>query len=230
MKEIEPQPDLSFFLASSVHDMKNSLSMLSGQMEKYLCELSPETFAGYADLSQMLYETKRVNHNLIQLLALYKLGKHLYPFDSRPFLLSDFVHEMAAQCRPLLVSRQIELETSCPDDLIWYFDEELVNGVIGQAINNASQYTRDRIRLAVDHVAGMLEIRVEDNGNGYPPSMLHAGESELRGINFGSGSTGLGLYFGRTVAAMHKNKGRHGLLRLENGGSYGGGCCILQLP
>lgn len=230
MKEKDSQPDMSFFLASSVHDMKNSLSLLSNRMERFLGELTPDSFPGYEDLSQMLYETKRVNHNLIQLLALYKVGNHLYPFDPQPFLLSDFVQEMEAQCRPLLASRLIELETSCPDDLIWYFDEELVNGVIGQAINNASQYTRDRIRLSVAQTGDMLEIRVEDNGAGYPASMLQADEPDQRGISFGSGSTGLGLYFGRTVAAMHRNKGRHGRLRLENGGSYGGGCCILQLP
>ncbi|SFN57334.1 Histidine kinase-, DNA gyrase B-, and HSP90-like ATPase [Formivibrio citricus] len=230
MEEKDSLPDMSFFLASSVHDMKNSLSLLSNRMEHFLGELTPDSFPGYEDLSQMLYETKRVNHNLIQLLALYKVGNHLYPFDPQPFLLNDFVHEMEAQCRPLLASRLIELETSCPDDLIWYFDEELVNGVIGQAINNASQYTRDRIRLSAAQVGDMLEIRVEDNGAGYPASMLQAIESEQRGISFGSGSTGLGLYFGRTVAAMHRNKGLHGRLRLENGGCYGGGCCILQLP
>lgn len=230
MSEQEPQIDLSFFLASSVHDMKNSLGLLSGRVERFLSEFSPQTFSGYDDLSQMLYETKRVNHHLIQLLALYKVGKNLYPFDPQPFLLDDFVRDMHAQCAPLLVSRQIQLEISCPDDLIWYFDEELVNGVIGQAINNASQYTKDRIRLAVDCVDHMLEIRVEDNGSGFPTRMLHSGEADLLGVNFDSGSTGLGLYFGRTIAAMHRNKGRHGLLRLENGGYYSGGCCILQLP
>lgn len=230
MNDHEPQPDMSFFLASSVHDMKNSLSLLGGQVERFLSDLSPETFPAYAELAHMLYETRRVNHNLIQLLVLYKLGTHQYPFDPQPFLLHDFVREMAAQCRPLLKSRQIELETSCPKDLIWFFDEELVNGVIGQAINNASQYTQNRIRLAVDRVGDLLEIRVEDNGAGFPSRMLQAGESGPQGISFGSGSTGLGLYFGRTVAAMHKNKGRYGTLQLENGGCYGGGCCILQLP
>ena len=230
MANNQTQPHLSFFLASSIHDMKNSLGMLSGRMEQFLNDFTPETFSAYQDLSQMLYETRRVNHNLIQLLAIYKLDNHLYPFDPQSFLLQDFITVMEAQYQPLLTARNITLETYCQEELVGYFDEELVSGVIGQAINNASQYTRGRIRLSAHCIDDMLEIRVEDDGVGYPPSMLHSSENHVHSISFGSGSTGLGLYFGSTIAAMHKNKGRQGCLRLENGGHYGGGCCILQLP
>jgi hypothetical protein len=54
--------------------------------------------------------------------------------------------------------------------------------------------------------------------------------SAAAGVNFMTNSTGLGLYFSSEVARMHKHRGRHGALRLENGGAFGGGCFVLTLP
>jgi two-component system sensor histidine kinase SenX3 len=136
--------------------------------------------------------------------------------------------------RVLLDSRGITLDIDCAPDLVWHFDEDLIIGVVCHAINNAIHYTRDRIRLAIAEVDGSLEIRVEDNGTGYPAAMLEAGESAMRGnhagVNFLTNSTGLGLYFSSEVAKMHKHRQRAGTLQLENGGAFGGGCFILRLP
>src|SRR3954471_13323471 len=89
-------PELFMFLASTVHDMKNSISVLSGTLENLLAaapavqanEASAATAttiatpSDYQDLAAMLYQTRRLNDNLIQLLALYKeVGKPGYPFD-----------------------------------------------------------------------------------------------------------------------------------------------------
>ena len=84
MLERESQPDMSMFLASSVHDMKNSVSILIGGLEQVLAQVSPESFPAYQDVAHMLYETKRINSNLIQLLTTYKVGQNIYPFDPLP--------------------------------------------------------------------------------------------------------------------------------------------------
>lgn len=222
-------PDVSVFLASSAHDMKNSLNILSGMTERMLGELSPESFAGYKDLSCMLYEIKRVNQGIIQLLALYKIDQHLYPFDPQQVLLTDFLDELTAQNAPLLASQTIELVSECPSNLLWHFDRDLIGGVVSQALNNAMRYSHGHIRLVISSTDQHLEIRVEDDGTGYPDDMLKEAPNQL-GIDFNTGSTGLGLYFARIVAQMHKNQGRTGSLRLENGGAWGGGCFVLQLP
>ena len=52
----DSQPDLSTFLVSSIHDMKNSLGLLSAMLEKMLSDLSPDTYADYAQLAHMFYE------------------------------------------------------------------------------------------------------------------------------------------------------------------------------
>lgn len=228
-------PELFMFLASTVHDMKNSISVLSGTLETLLADASAKTEAAYPDMAHMLYQTKRLNDNLIQLLALYKqVGTPEYPFDVQPQEIGQLVEQFIGAERVLLSSKGITLETDFDPDLIWYFDEDLIIGVVGHAINNAIRYTGDKIRLAIAKVDGYLEIRVEDNGTGYPLAMLEAGAAAMSGtrggVNFLTNSTGLGLYFSSEVVKMHKNRGRTGTLYLENGGFYGGGCFVLRLP
>ncbi|MBV6321598.1 sensor histidine kinase [Duganella violaceipulchra] len=229
-------PELFMFLASTVHDMKNSIGVLNGTLENLMATAPASSeLPGYEQLGQMLYQTKRLNDNLIQLLALYKdVGKPGYPFDPAACRISELVEQVAGQARTLLHSRGITLDLDFPQDAIWTMDEDLIIGVLVHAINNAIRYTRDRLRLAVRVDGDYLELRVEDNGAGFPPSLLEAGASAMNSqrsaVNFLNNSSGLGLYFSSEVAKMHKYRQRSGAIALENGGALGGGCFVLRLP
>jgi signal transduction histidine kinase len=227
MENKENTPDISAFLASAIHDMKNSISVLMRFLDDNITKLEPEA---QREAAPMLYEVQRVNDNLLQMLAIYKVGNQFYPFDLAENSIAEFVREIAEQNRSLLDYLGVTLEVDYDDDLYWYFDHELVAGVISHALNNASHYTKDKLRLVAKEADGELVIRVEDNGSGYPGNVLEAGDAVNKGVNFASGSTGLGLYFSAMVAGMHRNREKTGSMQLENGGAYGGGCFILRLP
>ncbi|UMR32449.1 HAMP domain-containing histidine kinase [Massilia sp. MB5] len=236
MEDHGGSPELFLFLASTVHDMKNSISVLSGTLENLLAS-APGAPAvadtSYPQMAHMLYQTRRLNDKLIQLLALYKeVGKPSYPYDPNAVRIEELVQQLAAQQRILLNSKSIRFDAEYVPDLIWTFDEDLVIGVLLHAINNAIRYTTDRIRLSIAAQDGWLELRVEDNGIGFPPAMLQAGAALNGGapVDFASNSTGLGLYFSSEVAKMHRHRGRAGSVHLENGGRLGGGVFILRLP
>ncbi len=223
-------PNMTNFLASSVHDMKNSVSMLIGGLEKVLASTEATQLSMHAELMQMNHEAKRINNNLIQLLTLYKLGQKIYPFDPQSICLDDFLRVMVAQYRELLKFRAINLEVRVNPELYWYFDEDLISGVIGNALNNAMRYTRDRIHIIAEENEGKLVLRIEDNGYGYSNQILRESDDCARGVDFQGGSTGLGFYFSAMVARMHHNQGCLGELKLENGGSLSGACFVLRLP
>jgi signal transduction histidine kinase len=223
----ETTPDISAFLASAIHDMKNSISVLINFLEDNVARLEP---AAQRQAAPMLYEVKRVNINLIQILSIYKVGNRFYPFDLVENSIDDFVEEIVAQNKTLLDYLGIILYLDYDEELTWYFDRELVSGVISHALNNAAHYTKDKLKLSLKEENGELVVRVEDNGSGYPDSVLKAGDAVSKGVNFASGSTGLGLYFSSMVAKLHKNRGKIGSMSLENGGEYGGGCFVLRLP
>jgi K+-sensing histidine kinase KdpD len=183
-------------------------------------------------MAHMLYQTKRLNDNLIQLLALYKdVGKPGYPFDVQPQLVRGWSTRWWTRRDAAAVARH-RLETTYPQHAIWTLDEDLVIGVLVHAINNAIRYTRDR---SACHARGgrCLELRVEDNGEGFrKPCWKRAARHGWHGRRreFLTNSSGLGLYFSSEVAKMHKHRGQGGSIALENGGTLGGGCFILRLP
>jgi signal transduction histidine kinase len=135
------------------------------------------------------------------------------------------------QNQSMLDFKGIQLSVDCAPDCYWYMDRELVKGVLLNALNNAYHYTRDRIGIVARIHNRQLELRVEDNGQGYPAHMLLQGDVVTdRAVNFDTGSTGLGFYFSEQVARLHRNGERHGTLTIENGGQWGGGCFVLHLP
>ncbi len=228
------QEDISFtdLIASTIHDMKNSLNVQISELEKVSaqCRARGDTQA-YGDLGRVIYQSNRMNSNLIQLLSLYKLGKSIYPIDISEHGIAEMIEDGLLQSRSIMEFKGVTISVECDPGLYWYIDRDLVTGVLTNALNNAYQYTADKILVAARVDNGMLELRIEDNGHGYPPHMLlQEGIAAVKGINFLSGSTGLGFYFSSKVAEMHKNGPRHGTLSTENGGAFGGGCFVLRLP
>ena len=61
-------PDINLFLASSVHDMKNSINILNNYLKQYLAKHVQENDPDLENISQMMEESQRINGNLIQLL------------------------------------------------------------------------------------------------------------------------------------------------------------------
>ncbi len=97
-------------------------------------------------------------------------------------------------------------------------------------MNNATRYVSTCINFRAKENDGLLEIRIEDDGDGYPNEMLQESIDNMRSIDFQAGSTGLGIYFSSIVVRLHRNQGRYGEVKLENDGVLGGSCFILHLP
>lgn len=229
-----PQEDISFtdFIASSIHDMKNSLNMQISSLENIAVKCQQQGDIQTSEqLALMIYEASRMNANLIQLLTLYKFGKSIYPMDIAEQSVQEVIEEAILQDKSIMDFKGIAISVDCEQGCYWYFDRDLVTGILINALNNAYKYTSDKIRIAAKIDGGFLELRIEDNGTGYPPNMLRNDlVSEHKGISFSSGSTGLGFYFSSRVAAMHKNGTAQGALIIENGGAFGGGCFVVRLP
>lgn len=228
------QDDISFtdLIASSIHDMKNSLNVQVSALERIAAQCRERGDSpGFAHLGHVIYQANRMNANLIQLLSLYKLGKSIYPIDISEHNIRGVLEEAILQNRSIMEFKGISITMDCAADCYWYIDRDLVEGVLVNALNNAYNYTQDKVHVVAFAQGGLLELRVEDNGRGYPPGMLQQdGVSANRSVNFLSGSTGLGFYFSSRVAGMHTNADRAGTLTIENGGSFGGGCFVLRLP
>lgn len=229
MTEDPLKPDFSMVMASSVHDMKNSLSMLLHSLELISDEL-PEEMKKSGKVATLQYEAERVNNDLIQLLGVYRLENDKLSVHIDEHYIRDFLEEQAARYEVLLNSRSISLSIECEDDLIGYFDRDMTAGIINNTLTNAARYTNDKITLKAYHDGHNTVFEIADNGSGYPASMCNAPGKIFKGIDFETGSTSLGLYFAYQVARLHKQGDQIGSIELENGGDLGGGIFRISLP
>lgn len=217
--------DFSTILASSVHDMKNSLGMVLFSLEEMI-----EQNKNDAKVQQLHYDVLRVNNYLIQLLSLYKMDKSVYPLHIADQDVAEFIEEQISRNHSLIDARGIQVEVDVEPGLVWFFDQNLLVGVVNNILANTVRYSNQNMKLSAYLEDEYLVIRIEDDGRGYPENLLGGLDEVSMGVDFVSGSTGFGLYFTHQVAQVHENNGRRGFVKIENNSQLGGGCFSLYLP
>jgi signal transduction histidine kinase len=231
--------DISTFVAAAAHDMKNSVSVIAAYLEDALQQLAKadaeQPSAAALSTAQALYETQRVNGNLVQLMAIFKIEEGMYPFDPTEVALDEFADELVGRVRPLVRLKGLSLQCDIqPGMHAHVFDHDLIGSVVMQSLFNAVRYASTTVRLSLREADGWLEIEVADDGQGFPAFMLEQGFPARQGIDTRTGSTGLGLYFSRLAAGLHRHGAQAGSTRLKNGGgsggALGGGHFIVELP
>jgi len=223
-------PDFSTILASSVHDMKNSIGMLIASVETILEEYTPQNEQQKKHFKTLQYEASRINGELIQLLTLYRNDNGFLPVNIDEQFVADILEDQIARNQLLLDAGNIEFELHCDESLIWYFDADLVGGVIHNVLVNCIRYTDSKVLISATEINGKLCISISDNGPGYPDDMLRDPSNRVEQAQLAEGATHLGLYFAGLIAELHKQDGVHGFIELINDGALGGGEFRLFLP
>lgn len=207
----------ALLLASSVHDIKNSLSMLLNTLDTVIEDTPINSDTQRHQFATLRGEASRINNSLIYLLGLYRLQRNELPLQVQEVYVADFLDEQIAANELLFSIREIKIERDCDDDLTGYFDPMLISGVIGNVLVNAARYAKHSIRLsAVAGANGSLTMEVCDDGPGFPEKMLESNHYAQRSIDFNSGSTNLGLFFASEVAYLHRRADQHGTIELSN--------------
>ena len=233
-KEEKPiKLDFSAIMASSVHDMKNSIQLLLGTLDEVIDDL-PADAQPHAKILRAEAEGRRINDQLIQLLTLYKAGNTQQSLRLCEHSIDEFLEEILIENQALLSLRGIELNVACDEEMAWFFDRELLKGVINNLITNAQQHTNNRIQLSAIIHDKKLRLYIDDNGPGYSSTMLkryrEPDEITASENSSESGGTGLGLFFSATIAHLHKNRNECGYLQTSNEGIDGGARCTIVLP
>lgn len=216
-------------LASLIHDMKNSLSMVVHTLDEVTSDPSfnydrPER------ITALQNEARRLNNNLIELLTLYKIENERISPTIEDMDIDNFLQELVAENSASAAANGISLSYECDPDLFGYFDEALIRGLLNNLIGNGLRYTRDQLIISAAQEEGYLVFRVEDNGDGYPEPMLRAQSADDSSADLVEGRTKLGLHFASMVAGMHVNGEHKGFIRLQNGYRLEGGCFSVWLP
>lgn len=230
MSKTVPAIDFASVLASTVHDMKNSLCMLIQSTELIQQESAQLSGDARDELARLNYEANRLNSNLLQLLSLYRLERNQLPVQIDQHYLADIAEELVLKNQFYTEQRQLQLQTELADNLHWFFDYDLVMNLLSDAVANALRYCDRRILLSISQQQQLLVLEVHDDGGGFPQFMLNSDAIDMNTPDLANNHTGLGIFFAKLIARAHNNKGVRGTVELRNGGRYGGGVFRLTLP
>jgi len=221
--------DFSDILATSAHDMKNSLFMLLQSIENLAQEdnLSVDQHQAFADLH---YQTSRINGTLMQLLALYRDENKNLPVYIEEHSVYEMLEEVVEKNKIYLNCNHVDTCIEADESLMGYFDQDLISYLIGDIFVNALRHSKKLITLRAFFKDQYLHIQVEDDGQGYPAHMLAMNDDETSEFNAGKGRSGLGLLFAKKIAAEHKSKSLQGHILLENRHETSGSLFTLRLP
>ena len=223
-----PSLDITTLLASSIHDIKNSLNILLADVDGISDLLNPDDAAHQSALLSLNATTKRLNNELTQLLILYRIKTNTYKTSSVFMNVSEFLEDKQREYKVFLESTNIELKTDCTPELHWNFDPMLITSAINNALNNAQRYAKTQIILSAKKQEDMLCIQVQDDGEGFPEQILQGDMKS--GLDLTQGSTGVGIYFCHEIASGHCKDNKCGELKMTNEGPDGGASINLLLP
>lgn len=226
----DQQPlNFSTILATSAHDMKNSLFLLLQSIEtmNLADNLTAQQHQAIADLH---YQTSRINGSLMQLLALYRDENKQLPIYIEENSVSDVLNDVVERNRLYLNSQNISIDIDVDDDLQGYFDLDLITYLLAEIVVNALRHAHQCVSIKAKFENEYLTIKIEDDGDGYPLHMLDINNSELYNFNANKGRSGLGLLFAKKIANEHKVKNLQGHILLENKANNSGSIFTLCLP
>ena len=230
MFEEDESINFSAVLGAAVHDMKNSLCLLMQSIENLEQSLTETNPLSRKHLASAHYEAARLNTGLVQLLSLYRAGLDNLPVNIDEHYIEDLVDDVLTNNESYLNHKNMILEVSQSADLVWYLDADLIIILLNDVLINAMRYSQKKILLSIYNQDQKLVFKVEDDGPGYPPSMLEANNFSMQHFDISQGRTGLGLFFARLIAQAHTKGETKGTISLENNGSLGGSVFVLTLP
>ncbi|MHB1676922.1 MAG: sensor histidine kinase [Sulfuriferula sp.] len=214
-----PAIDLKILLASNIHEIKNLMLQLMLRLDAM--------DSSQADVADARLLCHRVNDRMVQMLLLFELQTEKLMLNLKAHSPTDFIGEFVRNAAALAGGRIIiEMrEQNVPG--YWFFDRELIEMAMLNAVHNALRYARQRIVISAAMANDTLILTVEDDGGGYPQRIL---DQPMATWAHTPDGTGLGLFFAGMIAQAHVNNGRQGALVLHNKERDAGAIFILQLP
>ena len=122
------------------------------------------------------------------------------------------IHRVAQTFAKAAETKQMALLTTCPENLTARINEALLEQAIGNLVDNAIKYSREKTTVRIDVAAAEdeLTIQVSDQGPGIAQTQLpriferfyRVDQARSRAL----GGTGLGLSIVKHIALAHRGR------------------------
>ena len=211
------------FIADAAHELRSPMTALSLQAERLNnMQLSAKAREQSALLQQSI---QRNRHLLEQLLS---LARAQAPETQRPKTLISLQNQfrrVLQELMPLALAKGQDIGVAVENDCQIHADDTEIYTLIKTFTDNAIRYTSKggRIDLGFDETAEYLNIWVEDDGPGIPPSeRQRVIDPFYRILGTEQQGTGLGLSIANTIVKRHQ-----GRLKLADSRRFDSGLLII---
>lgn len=211
------------FIADAAHELRSPMTALSLQAERLNnMQLSAEAREQSALLQQSI---QRNRHLLEQLLS---LARAQAPETQRPKTLISLQNQfrrVLQELMPLARAKGQDIGVAVENDCQIHADDTEIYTIIKTFTDNAIRYAPKggRIDLGFDETAEYLNIWVEDDGPGIPPSeRQRVIDPFYRILGTEQQGTGLGLSIADTIVKRHQ-----GRLKLADSRRFDSGLLII---
>jgi heavy metal sensor kinase len=217
------------FTADASHELRTPLTVIKGRIDVTVSR--PRTVQEY---THTLHDVAREANRLIRLtndlLFLTRLGQPSPSMQPQPVDLSDLLHAIVDQVRPLAEAKALGLVEEVAPGLHLAGDADYLIRLFLNILDNAIKYTPVGGRVTVRAVeeSTTVCVTVRDTGPGIPPQHLpHLFERFYRveaDRSRETGGTGLGLAVAAEIA-----RGHGGTLEVQSAVGQGT-TCLIRLP
>lgn len=206
-----PKDDDAALVASLVHDLRNPLAALAGNLallreELAAVELTPIAAGSLDDCDALATRALALIGNIVDADA---LARGAVVARRAPVRLAVEVQAALATVAAELAVRGLVVERDLDDELVADVDQRLVRRVLGCLLDNAVRYTPRAGRVVIRGARDGRDLELAV-GNSGPPltddERARVFERDFRRAERADGARrgrGLGLYFCRLVAEAH---------------------------
>lgn len=203
--------------AAFSHDIRTPITVLKGYtelLEKYIPDGKISQDKLLEIIGMMNGQIKRLENYTYKMSEVQKL-EDIAPRPEK-VKWNTFLSKCVGIGDMLKGNLQLAYANSSDEKELW-IDEELVLEVYENLLSNGVRYARDKVSITISVKEEILEIIIEDDGQGFSEEALkRATEPFYRDEKKGNENFGLGLYICKVIC--EKNKGK---LTVENGISGG---------
>jgi signal transduction histidine kinase len=185
------------FVADASHELRTPLALLRAELE--LARRRPRSAEELrAALDSAAEEVERLARLAEDLLVLARADERALPLQREPIEVSELLEAVALRFGDGVQVSPVDGETVVGDRL-------RLEQALGNLVDNARRHGAGTVRLDSEAKADRVELRVSDEGPGFPPGFLpHAFERFTRADEARErGGAGLGLAIVDAIARAH---------------------------
>ncbi|MEN9464167.1 MAG: hypothetical protein RL217_348 [Pseudomonadota bacterium] len=201
-----------------VHDLKNQLQSLLDYEHEALSQI-PSQY--HVHIFPILQRTLRLKNDTMKMVSLFRMEQkqNLISDDAWPLDTANGAIEVTQIQFP-----NLNIENHIAADSQGFYNDNLVMLALVTLITNSAQAGSTKIVLTAQDQDGLM-LKIEDNGHGFPESILKGEKATTK-----AEGSGLGLHFVRLIAEHHQQGNKKGHIELGNLTQNAGAFVCLYLP